>query len=264
MTMLTESTAQAQGDAPVVKWQRVGETVYYGNVTDWLYVSNIPDDQFNGTIFTNELPSWAEKMPPVGDWLYVPTTTTTKKKTRNRKDSDGWTKEERAAAREEERRIKRENSAKAREETRKAREETRKAREETRRIAALQKTADRVRRENRQHMGRYGLPRTIAVFDLGDGEHWRYQMLSSLAVQDGQRYIVRYRVNGDDTIREYNPTHAVDWVPQELKPPYNPPISPYKMAFKLRGHRGKNYLFRDILIPYGEPDDETPHIYPMW
>lgn len=207
MTMLTESTAQAQGDAPVVKWQRVGETVYYGNVTDWLYVSNIPDDQFNGTIFTNELPGWAEKMPAVGDWLYVPTTTTTKKKTRNRKDSDGWTKEERAAAREEERRIKRENSAKAR-------EETRKAREETRRIAALQKTADRVKRENRKCTGRYGLPRTIAVFDLGNGEHWRYQMLSSLAVQDGQRYIVRYRVSGSDAIREYNPTHAVNWIPQ--------------------------------------------------
>lgn len=224
MTMLTDVTALAQGDAPVVKWQRVGETVYYGNVTDWLYVSNIPDDQFNGTIFTNELPSWAAKMPEVGQWLYVPTTTTKTKKTRNRKDSDGWTKEERAAAREEERRIRRENSARAKEEARLAREEARKAREETRRVAALQKAADRVKRENRQRMGRYGLPRTIAVFDLGHGEHWRYQMLAGLAVQDGQSYIVRYRRSDDDTIREYNPTHAVDWIPQRASEDASGPI----------------------------------------
>ena len=243
MTMLTEATAQAQGDAPVVKWQRVGEKVYYGNVTDWLYVSNIPNDQFNGTIFTNELPAWAEKMPEVGGWLYVPTTTTRTKKARNRKDSDGWTKEERARAREEESRIKRENSAKARQEARKAREEARKAREEARRIAALQKIADRVKRENRQHMGRYGLPRTIRIFDLGNGEHWRYQMLSSLAVQDGQRYIVRYRVNGSDTIREYNPTHAVDWVPQMASEDTSGPIDCGRNFFNWRRLQAQGGLY---------------------
>ena len=243
MTMLTETTAQAQGDAPVVKWQRVGETVYYGNVTDWLYVSNIPNDAMNGQTFTDALPKWAAKMPEVGQWLYVPTMTTKAKKARNRKDSDGWTKEERAAAREEERRIKRENSAKAREAREEARKEARKAREEARRIAALEKVADRIRRENRQHMGRYGLPRTIAIFDLANGEHWRWQMLASLAVQNGQRYIVRYRVSGSATISEYNPTHAIDWVPQMASEDTRKPVDCGRNFFNWRRLREQGGLY---------------------
>ena len=243
MTMLNDVTAQAQGDAPIVKLKRVGETIYYGNVTDWLYVSNIPDDAMNGQTFTDALPTWAEKMPEVGQWLYVPTMTKKAKKTRNRKDADGWTKEERAAAREEERRIKRENSAKAREDARKAREDARKAREDARRIAALQKIADRVKRDNRQHMGRYGLPRTIAVFDLGGGEHWRYQMLASLAVQDGQRYIVRYRVADSDTIREYNPTHAIDWIPQLASEDTRKPVDCGRNFFNWRRLREQGGLY---------------------
>lgn len=114
MTMLTDVTAQSQGDAPIVKLQRVGETVHLGNMTDWLYVSNIPNDAMNGQVFTDTLPAWAEKMPEVGGWLYVPTVTTKAKKVRNRRDSAGMTKEERATAREEERRIRREIAEKRR------------------------------------------------------------------------------------------------------------------------------------------------------
>lgn len=114
MTMLTDATAQAQGDAPIVKLQRVGEEVRYGNVTDWLYISNIPNDAMNGRTFTDALPKWAAKMPEVGQWLYVPTTTTKAKRTRNRRDADGLTKEEREKAREEEKRIKREIAEKRR------------------------------------------------------------------------------------------------------------------------------------------------------
>ena len=92
-------------------------------------------------------------------------------------------------------------------------------------------------------MGRYGLPRTIAIFDLANGEHWRYQMLASLAVQDGQRYIVRYRINGSGIIREYNPTHAIDWIPQLASEDTRKPVDCGRNFFNWRRLREQGGLY---------------------
>ena len=250
MTMLTDVTAQAQGDAPVVKLQRVGETIYYGNVVDWLYVSNIPNDPMNGQTFTDALPTWAAKMPEVGQWLYVPTTTAKTKKTRNRRDSAGMTKEERARERERERE---------------------------------QKAAIAVERAREK---------AAAISELAMGESKyvkdaREKRAARHAKHAENGAIRRAREDARKTARQRNETiYNIRQVwREELKPPYKQPRAIFFFVGKKTqpSQEGLAYgapLWRPrpsgrwalyahqhdaaYIARLGTPNDETPHIYPLW